>query len=483
MITKENLRVKPSKIVAGQEPERTNELLQAIGKAIDMKLSSKDAVKTLTTSGTTAAKKSEALPKSVAKLAPQIKEIKQVASNQDRKKPKASEDQVKPSVKSIKRTDSSENKIKEKNVGRTKVEKLRPTPSKKISEKPPIVEKTVEVSEPTNNSLPQNNPKVEEQIPVEQQIQVQKEIKDENQIQDEPQIKIKDQIEDSNLQIDDPEIPKKTTTDSNISILPVEDTGLEKVIDNQPLISKRSAGKTIPEKTNQSENLDNPVSDSEAMRSSTISEVQPSLSAKSKRKSKEKKIKKSTETIKDTVVDTVTESVPEAVTETVPENFPEPIFEPIEMPLDKNIVNNHENKDQKGLARIRPRTSLRPPSVRPASARPGAPRQRDRNLEIVLQAEENSDKTLNPIINVENFQPNSELDDEADNLIIIEDPMIDHNTNIRKIENSLETDATHGQGHLVQQILNTQKEFSNIEVEVGQTETQRIENVIALVYM
>ncbi|XP_048725739.1 TRAF3-interacting protein 1 isoform X2 [Caretta caretta] len=45
MVTGEPLSVKPARIVAGHEPERTNEFLQAIGKCCLNKLSSDDAVK------------------------------------------------------------------------------------------------------------------------------------------------------------------------------------------------------------------------------------------------------------------------------------------------------------------------------------------------------------------------------------------------------------------------------------------------------
>ncbi|XP_056676094.1 TRAF3-interacting protein 1 isoform X5 [Monodelphis domestica] len=45
MVSGEPLSVKPARIVAGHEPERTNELLQAIGKCCLNKLSSEDAVK------------------------------------------------------------------------------------------------------------------------------------------------------------------------------------------------------------------------------------------------------------------------------------------------------------------------------------------------------------------------------------------------------------------------------------------------------
>lgn len=44
LITGNELAVKPSKIVSGQEPIKTNELLQAIGKALDKKISSSEAI-------------------------------------------------------------------------------------------------------------------------------------------------------------------------------------------------------------------------------------------------------------------------------------------------------------------------------------------------------------------------------------------------------------------------------------------------------
>jgi hypothetical protein len=37
-ITGTNLTIRPAKIVAGHEPSKTNELLQAIGKALDRKV-------------------------------------------------------------------------------------------------------------------------------------------------------------------------------------------------------------------------------------------------------------------------------------------------------------------------------------------------------------------------------------------------------------------------------------------------------------
>ncbi|XP_035899468.1 TRAF3-interacting protein 1 [Anopheles stephensi] len=121
---------------------------------------------------------------------------------------------------------------------------------------------------------------------------------------------------------------------------------------------------------------------------------------------------------------------------------------------------------------MRPRTSLRPPSVRPPSARPGAPRRKEKNVEVILQP--NETQKLGEI-NVKMEVFNSELlDDDGENLIVIEDPT----TGTDEIVYGRVTTDTGGtgeetgrlqpaelqeeqQGHLVQQILETQKEFSS----------------------
>lgn len=105
------------------------------------------------------------------------------------------------------------------------------------------------------------------------------------------------------------------------------------------------------------------------------------------------------------------------------------------------------------------RTSLRPPSVRPASARPAAPRRRDKIIEIVLQPDETI-KLGEINIKMETFT----ADDDGENLIIIEDPTIPSEDILNSNKTSGDTYTTDGeeQGHLVQTILETQKEFSNI---------------------
>ena len=108
----------------------------------------------------------------------------------------------------------------------------------------------------------------------------------------------------------------------------------------------------------------------------------------------------------------------------------------------------------------RPRTSLRPPSARPPSARPGAPRRRDKNIEIILQPNDQI-KMSGIQVKLETF---GDLDDDGDNLVIIENPNANNNavnepeSNLTESEKMMQTENIE-QGHLVQQILETQKEL------------------------
>ncbi|XP_052867986.1 TRAF3-interacting protein 1 [Anopheles cruzii] len=115
---------------------------------------------------------------------------------------------------------------------------------------------------------------------------------------------------------------------------------------------------------------------------------------------------------------------------------------------------------------MRPRTSLRPPSVRPPSARPGAPRRKEKNVEVILQP--NETQRLGEInVKMEVFN-NELLDDDGENLIVIEDPISAVDAYATSRTGGLEDDGIseqdqqqEQQGHLVRQILETQKEFSS----------------------
>uniref|UniRef100_A0A336LJ82 TRAF3-interacting protein 1 n=1 Tax=Culicoides sonorensis TaxID=179676 RepID=A0A336LJ82_CULSO len=103
---------------------------------------------------------------------------------------------------------------------------------------------------------------------------------------------------------------------------------------------------------------------------------------------------------------------------------------------------------------------LRPQSVRPPSARPGAPKRRDKTVEIVLQPEEIVKPSLEIINKIDALE--AELEDNVDNLVIIEDPNILNDDGIiPKANDSLSDVIGEKEGALVHQILETQREFSN----------------------
>ena len=118
----------------------------------------------------------------------------------------------------------------------------------------------------------------------------------------------------------------------------------------------------------------------------------------------------------------------------------------------------------------RPRTSLRPPSARPVSSRPAAPRRRDKNVEIVLQPDEVM-KIGDINIKMEAFT--KELEDDGENLVIIEDSTVvsDSFMNERITHNNSEEINEDEQGKLVQQILETEKNFEGaLGMETKKTE-------------
>lgn len=131
---------------------------------------------------------------------------------------------------------------------------------------------------------------------------------------------------------------------------------------------------------------------------------------------------------------------------------------------------------------VRPRTSLRPPSVRPASARPGAPRRRERNVEVFLPPSETAtgqvaDSSANAF--------SLDLDDDGDTLIVIEDAALAiSNDDQSTIGAGTESGASIAladssvQGHLVQQILQTQKELAKGDAPVSGTDAETVCSIL-----
>lgn len=149
--------------------------------------------------------------------------------------------------------------------------------------------------------------------------------------------------------------------------------------------------------------------------------------------------------------------------------------------LEDQQVENIEVPPKLEISHSRPKTSLRPPSARPASSRPAAPRRREKNVvEIILQPDE-AVKLGEITVKMENFT--KELEDDGENLLIIEDPNVEIDSFMSEnkiVSNQVEGDGEE-QGKLVQQILETEKNFEGaIGVEKKQP---RIENVSKILYV
>lgn len=370
LATKENLTAKPSKIVAGQEPEKTNELLQAIAVGIQNKVDSKRAIEEWR-------RGQEAKGQS-----------KPIKNAKDEKKKKVS-DKIKNDKKEVKKVKS-------------------PPESIKRHEEKADVMKTLVIEEDEEKKT-----RVDSGIADDTGIQ-------EEQPQHEKLSELKTEIVENSLgtppvpsleEVKTPPVSSEAQVDSLKAVSNVEDEK-QQLIDAIDVEAERRKviGKPLQKKAS----------------TESAAETAPS---KPKDEAKPKNGKQSAERAR-------------------PDRAP---AEPTKVPETRPL--------------IRPRTSLRPPSVRPASARPGAPRKRDRNIEVVLQPDET---TRLGDINVKVEQFNAALRDDEENLIIIEDgPEMDGIAELQPRDEQPMVDPTADEdhGHLVKQILETQKGLTGLETD------------------
>lgn len=123
--------------------------------------------------------------------------------------------------------------------------------------------------------------------------------------------------------------------------------------------------------------------------------------------------------------------------------------------VDKLIERSHgKDHETNGKQSKPPRTALRSAAARPISARPSAPRRRDRNVRQIIHTESfvqdsaDSNKTDKKIL-IPEF-------DDADNIVITETIPDNISAIDDSIVNNVEGEIDGKQGHLVQQILETQ---------------------------
>lgn len=419
LVTEKELPVKSSKIVAGLEADRTNELFQAIAFALENKLDSKDAVSSVLHGQRNGVEpKNPKAAKIETKLA---KPTKAQPPSRDRTPAKPEPKKAITSQRSIdkKPTATKEKVAKEKERSTSKsraptdpkeTRKLKKAPSREKEVAPKTNGEVVTNGSIDSHSSIQSLPR---QASIEKKEEQQPLSLEPNQIEQKPHAN-----DDSNK-----ENEMKVNGDTNH-----HDSEPEREAPQEPQRPQDELAAIIDE-------------EAEYRRKEKVSKK---LSAKHRQK-------------------TLVEDGQQATVEANEANAKTNQSEKIE----------RFQSSYKRESFDRPRTSLRPPSARPASSRPAAPRRRDKNVEIVLQPDETM-KLGDISVKMENFT--KELEDDGENLVIIEDSAVvsDSFMNERLARNSSEETNEDEQGKLVQQILETEKNFEGaLGMEAKKTEIVR----------
>ncbi|XP_050353944.1 TRAF3-interacting protein 1 isoform X2 [Nymphalis io] len=410
--TGKSLSVKPSKIVAGQEPGKTNELLQCLAFALDKKLSSDEAVKLYKETGNLTIS-SEKKGKDAPKLVKKGIDTKKLSSK---------------STEKLVKIDKNPNKTKIRENSTIKKES---PPKKTTSQTSKIINKKgqekeiQELKSVTTNLNKINNSNVVELA--------------------EPTLDSVDT--DSKIDIHNIEISQENGS-STLSISNLENTNeangnYRSLVDEDVTISQDKVKVGSLDLTNEIGNAEN------------------------------------------------NDANKDDVHERVSNNHENEIFS-IELnknsSLNSNATTNNETickQDNLNTSQVESEVKVseskvvnipqRPNSVRrPSSSRPGAPRFRDKH-EIILSAVDNLVVGKVNII-VENTTHEEE---EESSIVIVENT--DTSTNSQDQNDQMQM-SSNQHGHLVQQILNAQKEFSevngktNIEWQFGAQKARDVVN-------
>ncbi|KAI9579140.1 hypothetical protein GQX74_014757 [Glossina fuscipes] len=402
--------------------QKTNELLQLMGEIIEKQLDWKSAVEQRSGDGEVAkiveTKKSKDADKSKGnrKLKPKSQEkdikIKDEKSNKIKTSIKGLS---KPSSKEEKKKSTEEAKVKTKLVTKqSSKEKIKSKETLKAREK---VLKPKTDSEGASGSKDTESEHLVEKAKLFEKVASQEEV-------EKPSAKAIETEESQAKIIEESTDPKMI---SNGEILKTKD-----IIETQKEEEKALAKKVVKD----------PL----------ISEDKPiELKSSEKWKRSANKIQQSIATsLKETEEVAIDRSEPitkRQVEEKLEKIDPSPPRPVVNAEVKREITFTRENSKDGS----RPRTSLRPPSARPPSARPGAPRRRDKNIEIVLQPNDQI-KLAGVNIKLETF---GDLDDDGENLVIIENP--DTQTIAQSLtdsyvekgnENAEQVDEAAQQGHL-----------------------------------
>ncbi|XP_046617377.1 TRAF3-interacting protein 1 isoform X2 [Neodiprion virginianus] len=421
LITGNNLMVRPSKVIAGHEPTRTNELLQAIGKALDKKISSAEAIEHYKNSN--GRSKGPVKSKLVAK-----DESKKPVSRQSSQSRKPVEKEKPPIDQKKKSTSTSKNAPKEvKTRAENRREKLheQEKENKAKNKGGDKKEKIVEI--PSAESKEEKRPSSVRRQRRSASVQP-KEDPSSPKTLDSP--KTKPALSDSTNS------PTHKMTESSLR-------NTNSPIDKQV---KSQQG------NNQTEQPPDRISEPETRQSAEIRGKTSANDDGSRRSShSDGRTKRSAEKNSAPLEG---ESKPKSSAGNK-YTFEHPGSPPPKPGPPDDSANTAIVPE---TTVVRPKTSLRPPSARPMSARPAAPRMRSKTEFILNEDITTPMGTVNVI--VENFDTKEE--DDVDDMVVMETGGSGDSLNIDGLART-ESQLSEEHGHLVAQILETQRELINTD--------------------
>ncbi|XP_011863655.1 PREDICTED: TRAF3-interacting protein 1 [Vollenhovia emeryi] len=383
LISGANLTVRASKIVSGQEPTKTNELLQAIGRALDKKVSSREAIEHYKKSlekKTKAGTKSKSTTKEETSKKPASRQTSQTRKSSEKDKISAER----------KKRSSSTGKVASSEAKHDKNERIEESKARSGNDRKEESSKNIEAidippAEPVPNKVP------------------------------------------TSAQRRRPSSSAKVKQDATITAdandLTREEQARHRSASSRPRRSAHVNG--LQEKIGSLQTSSNNEEQTRPVTSGYARETKENgMEEESARQQSVDKSDKPTSELAGSQVEA------------------------------EMTVSQQSN--------ARPKTSLRPPSARPISARPAAPRMRAKTEAIVNEEIQTPVGNISVIVENSDLKNDDDDDDDAEDMVVMEakgsgSDLLENGD--YKIDNQLMQEH----GHLVAQILETQRELVNTD--------------------
>ncbi|KAI8424978.1 hypothetical protein MSG28_006880 [Choristoneura fumiferana] len=413
LTTGKSLSAKPSKIVAGQEPEKTNELLQCLAQALDSKLSSVEAVKKI---------KEVKNPSQISDT--KVKESKVTKKNNDTKNIISKSTEKLTSQKKEQKGSSIKNGNQErvsKPKDRESTTLKQESPPKIPTQKSKIINKKTQVE---NGDQPTANSQSSKKSSKISNKNLEKSFDEKNESslnsQKEPEIN----IPDLEISLPGEDEVGQGTLDTSYTIA---DTDLNSSSSRDLMASNNKVEDKLPQENNSASFCDSVAAEKDYAENTTKDEETTVENKEHKEDTTESKNQNNFNLRQDSI------------------------------PSDKEIKHQDRFTSAKNGEIVS--NNVRPTSVRPSSSRPGAPRFRDKHGTM----EQGAENIILGKVNI--IAENTTNEEEEEPSIIIVEHQLDDKTSVDQTEQL----SLNQHGHLVQQILDSQKEFSQVN---GKTEIE-----------